>query len=154
VLVTGDTGPMHMAVAVGTPVVGLFFGPASPFDTGPYAPDNVLLHATAPCAPCDHNVTCLRPFCRDELPPDAVAAAVAARLVDDWDALDGLARTTAGARLYRTTFDADGRYRCDPLGGVAARHEDALRAAYRATSLALLARAPLPEPQATGIDVR
>ena len=35
-LVTGDTGPMHMAVAVGTPVVGLFFGPASPFDTGPY----------------------------------------------------------------------------------------------------------------------
>src|SRR5262249_10200899 len=34
VLVTGDTGPMHMAIAVGTPVVGLFFGPALPVDTG------------------------------------------------------------------------------------------------------------------------
>src|SRR5262249_11548499 len=38
VLVTSDTGPMHMAVAVGTPVVALFFGPALPVDTGPYAP--------------------------------------------------------------------------------------------------------------------
>jgi ADP-heptose:LPS heptosyltransferase len=152
-LVTGDTGPMHMAVAVGTPVVGLFFGPASPFDTGPYSPDNVLLHATAPCAPCDHNVTCLRPFCRDEIAPATVAAAAAARLADDWYAIDELARATPSARLYRTAFDADGRYRCDVLGGVAARREDVLRAAYRATSLALLARAPLPPPQETGIDV-
>ena len=45
-LVTGDTGPMHMAVAVGTPVVGLFFGPASPFDTGP-----VRAPTTSCCTP-------------------------------------------------------------------------------------------------------
>ena len=50
-LVSGDTGPMHMAAAVGTPIVGLFFGPASPFDTGPYGADHVLLHATPPCSP-------------------------------------------------------------------------------------------------------
>lgn len=153
VLVTGDTGPMHMAVAVGTPVVGLFFGPASPFDTGPYAPDNVLLHANAPCAPCDHNVTCLQPFCRDEIAPEAVAAAVTARLGGDWRALDDLARATTGARLYRTAFDADGRYRCDVLGGLAPRTDDALRTAYRATTLALLAGAPLPAPSPAAIDL-
>src|SRR5207237_1110361 len=100
VLVTGDTGPMHMAVAVGTPVVGLFFGPASPFDTGPYARDNVVLHANAPCAPCDHNVTCLQPFCRTEIEPQLVAAVVGARLAGDWATLDRLAQTTATARLY------------------------------------------------------
>jgi hypothetical protein len=148
VLVTGDTGPMHMAVAVGTPVVGLFFGPASPFDTGPYSADNVLLHANAACAPCDHNVTCLQPFCRTEIAPDAVAAAVAARLAGDWPALDGLARATTTARVYRTGFDAGGRYACAALGGVAPRREDELRAAYRATWLALLARTTPPAPAA------
>jgi len=151
-LVSGDTGPMHMAVAVGTPVVGLFFGPASPFDTGPYAPDNVVLHANAPCAPCDHNVTCLQPFCRTEIEPQLVAAVVGARLAGDWAALDRLAQTTATARLYRTAFDADGRYRCDLLGTRPARAEDELRRAYRATCLALLANAPLPRPQAARVD--
>ncbi|TMA80440.1 MAG: hypothetical protein E6J72_08485 [Deltaproteobacteria bacterium] len=151
-LVTGDTGPMHMAVAVGTPVVGLFFGPASPFDTGPYAPDNVVLHANAPCAPCDHNVTCLQPFCRTEIEPQLVAAVVGARLAGDWATLDRLAQTTATARLYRTAFDADGRYRCDLLGTRPARAEDELRRAYRATCLALLANAPLPRPQAARVD--
>ncbi len=153
VLVTGDTGPMHMAVAVGTPVVGLFFGPASPFDTGPYAPDNVLLHATAPCAPCDHNVTCLQPFCRTEITAESVAAVVAARLALDWPALDALARSTPTARLYRTAFDTSGRYRCDLLGGVAPRPDDELRRAYRATWLALLDAAPLPLPRPGTIDV-
>ncbi len=150
-LVTGDTGPMHMAVAVGTPVVGLFFGPASPFDTGPYSADNVLLHATAPCAPCDHNVTCLQPFCRTEIEPVAVAAAVAARLASDWSALDRLATVTRTARVYRTTFDAAGRYRCVLLGG-APCPADEVREAYRATWLALLDGEPLPASASTGVD--
>src|SRR5207249_4437903 len=95
VLVTGDTGPMHMAVAVGTPVVALFFGPALPFDTGPYAADHVCLHAEVACAPCDHNVTCLEPFCRDTL-----ALAADAR---DLDALEAAARRLEelDARLFR-----------------------------------------------------
>ena len=144
VLVSGDTGPMHMAVAVGTPVVGLFFGPASPFDTGPYSEGNVLLHAAVPCAPCDHNVTCLQPFCRDELHPDTVAAVVTARLADDWPRLETIARDAAPVRCYRTTFDRSGLYACAPLGARASRPDDAVRAAYRATFLAETDRAPAP----------
>ncbi|MBI3768920.1 MAG: glycosyltransferase family 9 protein [Deltaproteobacteria bacterium] len=153
VLVSGDTGPMHMAVAVGTPVVGLFFGPASPFDTGPYAPDDVLLHANAPCAPCDHNVTCLQPFCRTEIAPQTVAAVVAARLAENWPALARIARATSSARLYRTAFDHAGFYRCDVLGEVAPRPEDELRRAYRATWLTLLSGVALPAPLPSTIDV-
>jgi heptosyltransferase-1 len=41
-LVTGDTGPMHIAVAVGTPVIGLF-GPTRPLRTGPYGPQNRVI---------------------------------------------------------------------------------------------------------------
>ena len=42
-LVTADTGPMHMAVAVGTSVVALF-GATEPLRHGPYGARNVVLH--------------------------------------------------------------------------------------------------------------
>lgn len=152
-LITGDTGPMHMAVAVGTPVIGLFFGPASPFDTGPYGEDHLVLHTGAPCAPCEHVITCLDPFCRDELAPDAVAAVVLARLGGDWDRLGALARELAPARLYRTGFDADGRFLATALGAPPRRREDALRDAYRATFLHVLEDVPLPEPRPAALDL-
>ncbi|MCC6850395.1 MAG: glycosyltransferase family 9 protein [Deltaproteobacteria bacterium] len=152
-LVTGDTGPMHMAVAVGTPVVGLFFGPASPFDTGPYAADHVVVHTGALCAPCDHNVTCLEPFCRDELPPEAIAAVVLARIGEDWPALEALAADLRPARVYRTGFDGTGRFEATPLGAPPRRREDALRAAYRATFLHVIEGVPLPAAAPAPVDL-
>lgn len=41
-LVTVDSGPMHMAAAVGTPVVALF-GPTDPLRTGPYGPGHRVI---------------------------------------------------------------------------------------------------------------
>ena len=151
-LVTGDTGPMHMAVAVGTPVVALFFGPASPFDTGPYGSDHVLLHTGAPCAPCNHTVTCLNPFCRDEITPELVERAVRARLARDWNALAAAARAEDRVRVYRTGFDAQGLHRCEAVGAPPKRREDALRWAYRATWMAELLGVAPPAARATGLD--
>ncbi|MBN2398495.1 MAG: glycosyltransferase family 9 protein [Deltaproteobacteria bacterium] len=51
-LITGDTGPMHMAAAVGTPVLSLFFGTAYPCETGPYGCGHFILYSDLPCAPC------------------------------------------------------------------------------------------------------
>jgi ADP-heptose:LPS heptosyltransferase len=52
VLITGDTGPMHLAAAVGTPVVALF-GPSDPMRYGPRAAlEHVLVAADVPCRPC------------------------------------------------------------------------------------------------------
>ena len=53
-MISNDSGPMHIAVAVGTPVVALF-GPTDPRLTGPYpfgGPDHVLVRAELDCAPC------------------------------------------------------------------------------------------------------
>lgn len=44
VFVSCDTGPMHLAAAVGTPVVALF-GPANPERTGPYGEDHRIVRA-------------------------------------------------------------------------------------------------------------
>lgn len=52
VLVSGDTGPLHLATAVGTPVVALF-GAADPERTGPVGDGHVVLQAEkVACVPC------------------------------------------------------------------------------------------------------
>jgi lipopolysaccharide heptosyltransferase II len=50
-LITGDTGPMHLAAAVGTPVVALF-GPSDPRRYGPLADKQRVLRVQLPCSPC------------------------------------------------------------------------------------------------------
>ncbi|MEW6544043.1 MAG: glycosyltransferase family 9 protein [Nitrospirota bacterium] len=50
-LVTNDSGPMHVAAAVRTPVVALF-GATSPVLTGPYGTGHRVLTHQVPCSPC------------------------------------------------------------------------------------------------------
>ncbi|MCX7827409.1 MAG: glycosyltransferase family 9 protein, partial [Verrucomicrobiae bacterium] len=60
-MISNDSGPMHLAVAVGTPVVALF-GPTDPRLTGPYpvgGSSSIVLRATLDCSPC------LKPQCKD-----------------------------------------------------------------------------------------
>lgn len=49
--VGGDTGPMHMAVAMGTAVVGIF-GPSDPERNGPYGEGHKVLQADIDCIKC------------------------------------------------------------------------------------------------------
>jgi hypothetical protein len=135
---------MHMAVAVGTPVVALFFGPALPFDTGPYGADHVCLHAEVACAPCDHNVTCLEPFCRETLAPAAVAEAVVARRAGDWSAFEVAADRWPQLRWYRTGFDPGGLFDVTLVGTRPPGRRERLRRAYRALWKAVLDGTPPP----------
>lgn len=51
-MVTNDSGPMHVAAALGRPVVALF-GPTTPAQTGPYGQrEGVLQHRALACVPC------------------------------------------------------------------------------------------------------
>ncbi len=50
-VLTTDTGPMHLAAAVGTPVVALF-GPTAPWRTGPYGRAHTVLRVGLDCSPC------------------------------------------------------------------------------------------------------
>ncbi|MBI4408494.1 MAG: glycosyltransferase family 9 protein [Gemmatimonadetes bacterium] len=54
-LVTNDSGPLHLAAAVGTPTVSLW-GAGDPAVTGPLGPGHKLVrHAELPCVPCVQN---------------------------------------------------------------------------------------------------
>lgn len=46
-LVAGDTGPLHLASALGTPVIGLY-GPTDPARNGPYSPRDVVVRKAGP----------------------------------------------------------------------------------------------------------
>jgi len=65
-LVTGDTGPMHLAAAVGTSVVALF-GPSDPRRYGPTGGPHEVLRVDLPCSPC--GLVRMPPVrCRDRVP--------------------------------------------------------------------------------------
>jgi ADP-heptose:LPS heptosyltransferase len=51
-LVTGDTGPMHLAHAVGTPIVAIF-GPSDPVRYAPRGLHDRVVRIDLPCAPCN-----------------------------------------------------------------------------------------------------
>jgi heptosyltransferase-2 len=51
VLITNDSGPMHIAAALGTPLVALF-GSTDPTLTGPYGQEESVIHKKVACSPC------------------------------------------------------------------------------------------------------
>jgi heptosyltransferase-1 len=80
-MVTNDTGPMHVAAALGRPVVALF-GPTEPRRTGPYRQLDHVLQFKLPCVPCLKPRCCYaKPVeCLRAIPPSAVFGAVQRRL--------------------------------------------------------------------------
>ena len=78
-LVSNDSGPVHVAAALGTPVLAIF-GPTSPVRWGPPSPHRVL-HTDPPCSPCSNHGDPACPNqqghrCMGDLEvPDVVAAA-------------------------------------------------------------------------------
>ena len=74
-IITTDSGPMHIAAAMGKPVVALF-GPTSPRRTGPYTERALIVSAQLPCSPCFKRTCDRDKACMDEISVDAVLAAV------------------------------------------------------------------------------
>lgn len=50
-MITLDSGPMHLGAALGTPVIALF-GPTDPQRTGPYGEGHQVIRREIPCSPC------------------------------------------------------------------------------------------------------
>ncbi len=76
--VGGDTGPLHIAAACGTPVVGIY-GPTSPERNGPFEKDDICVGRDLWCRPDCHRRSCWHWECM-EIPVASVKSAVGARL--------------------------------------------------------------------------
>jgi hypothetical protein len=71
-LVSNDTGTLHVAAGVGTPTLGLFFASAYFTETAPYGAGHAVLQVEIPCSPCSASSRCAPQICREHLPADAV----------------------------------------------------------------------------------
>ncbi|MEW5802162.1 MAG: glycosyltransferase family 9 protein [bacterium] len=72
--IAGDTGPLHMAAAIGTPCVGIY-GPSSPERNGPYGDFHTVVQAAVPCKGCFRRF-CDNIICMESIPVDEVMDAV------------------------------------------------------------------------------
>jgi ADP-heptose:LPS heptosyltransferase len=86
-LITGDTGPMHLAAAVATPIVAVF-GPSDPARYAPRGPLDRIVRVDLPCSPCNRirrppaRCTGHTPDCLAFLTADSVFTAAMAVLQD------------------------------------------------------------------------
>ena len=81
VVLSGDTGPIHLAAAVGTPVVGLY-GPTPPGRNGPWQPRDRVVSAHAACQCVFKRQCTAETWCLDRVTVDEVVAALVDRLED------------------------------------------------------------------------
>ena len=75
VVVANDSGPMHLAAAVGVPVVA-FFGPTDPGRTGPTGSPSRVLDRYVFCSPCYLKKCPYKHECMREISPEMAAEAV------------------------------------------------------------------------------
>jgi len=73
-LVSTDTGPMHLGAAVGIPVVALF-GPTAPWRTGPFGAGHRVVRTDCDCAPCFQR-HCATAHCMAGISVDMVLAKI------------------------------------------------------------------------------
>jgi len=78
-VVAADTGPLHLACAVGAPVLGVF-GPTDPERNGPFSPDDKVVRRVPLCSPCHRRRCRVHEGVMAAITPSEVVRAIDVRL--------------------------------------------------------------------------
>ncbi len=110
-LVTNDTGTMHISAGVGTKTIALFLSSARFRDTGPYAQGHIALQPDLECSPCPPKNHCKTLRCHRVITPEAVfhiaKCVLQGRDIEPSPVLHGV-------QVYKSTFDNEGYLRFFP----------------------------------------
>ena len=86
IVVSTDTGPMHLAAAIGTPVVALF-GPTAPGRTGPFGDGHKIIRADLECSPCFkrqcNTIDCMKQISVDQVLDAAMSAMFTTEIMEN-----------------------------------------------------------------------
>ncbi len=113
-LVTNDTGTMHLAAGLGVPVAAIFLATAQPWDTGPYRAGSLSLEPDLPCHPCGFGKACPNGLaCRQAIGPETLFS-----LARSWLEGNGWSREPVrGARAWLAEVEPSGYLGLRDLSG-------------------------------------
>ncbi len=126
-IVSNDTGTMHLAAGLKIPVLALFLATAQAFDTGPYMSNACCLEPALPCHPCPFHQPCSQTTTLDHIEEHSqpclysITPATVTQLVQhfihhgSWDA--PIARQQQSARIWKSTQDNTGFMQLEGLSG-------------------------------------
>lgn len=125
-LITNDTGPMHVAAGVGTPFLAISLGSVYFPETFGYGVGHGILQSDLPCSPCTENLQCNDTVCHGLVQPEHAAEAAAHLL-----GLGPAPCQTDGAFYLRTARDRDGFLTARPVVPVRPSAEGCVALALR-----------------------
>ena len=88
ILVTNDTGTMHVAAALDIPIVDISLGPVRFLETGPCSSNSIIISPKISCYPCSFQHTCFHQKCKSYIKPQDIVKAV----------------NTIGQTIYKSLF--------------------------------------------------
>jgi len=101
-MLTNDTGPMHVAAGVGVPIVNVSVGHVDFRETGPYGPNHWVIQPEIECGPCGFDQVCAHQSCKERLLPRSVSEVCAHAL-----GRGPLPVFSPGMRVYESDIDPD-----------------------------------------------
>nr|WP_321257607.1 glycosyltransferase family 9 protein [uncultured Pseudodesulfovibrio sp.] len=111
-LLTNDTGTMHLAAGLGVSLCSVFLATAQPWDTGPYRAGNICLEPDMECHPCEFGTDCSHDeICRKVVTPKIMYGYAKSLL--SGNEVD----VASGVRAWRTHTGADGFMELESLSG-------------------------------------
>lgn len=75
-MLTNDTGPMHIATALKKSIIDISLGPVSKWETGAYSQDVLIVEADLECHPCSFTFNCPHWNCHHSITPEIIVIAV------------------------------------------------------------------------------
>ncbi|MBW2646413.1 MAG: hypothetical protein JRE23_09590 [Deltaproteobacteria bacterium] len=117
-IVSNDTGPIHISAAVRTKVLGLYFSTACFSETAPYGEGNVIIQAELPCSPCHEREMCEEMECREYL--NAEAAGRVAEMI--LDGKNDLRFDFPNLSVYQSKFLSNGSLVYAPISSTISEH--------------------------------
>jgi len=114
-MIANDTGPMHVAAAVGTRVLDISLGSALSHETAPYGKDHVVVEPRIDCYPCHVRMRCPHRNCHALIEPAVVAGLADSLLENEEPQSLTENKNLHRINVYRTSFDEDGWWELTPL---------------------------------------
>jgi len=129
-LITNDTGTMHLAAALNTKIIGLFFAHAHPFETAPFSTGHLIFQPRLSCAPCSYGVHCNNIVCIEKVTPEHILSFVKSHIESKCWTLPSDLENSEELNVYETINSNQGIVSLKPLIKHPLQLNDIFRLAY------------------------